>query len=295
MWPNSGMLRDPGYGPASGYNVLHSIDRTVDMSPLIVRLILIWNLLAGFVVVSTQMALAQAQKEPAPLIVAAAADLSSALKDIAQNYERKTGVRLKLSFGASGMLTQEIQNGAPFDVFLSADMEYPRQFIASGAAQAGSLSQYAQGKLVLWIPAGSRLDLAHQGMNVLLDPSVKKIAIANPQHAPYGRAAIAALKHIDLYDRIKDRLVIGENVAQAAQFVESGNAQAGLVARAHAVAPGMQNKGRYWELPGEYYPPLLQGAVVLTRSQHKQEALDFLGYLKSKEASEILGKYGFDK
>jgi molybdate transport system substrate-binding protein len=238
---------------------------------------------------------AQQQTKPVSLTVAAAADLSSALREIAQNYERNTGVRLKLSFGASGMLTQEIQNGAPFDVFLSADMDYPRKLIAAGAAESGSLVQYAEGKLVLWVAADSRLDLVDQEIKVLLDPSVKKIAIANPQHAPYGRAAVAALKHADLYGRVKDRLVTAENVAQAAQFVESGNAQCGFVALAHALAPGMQNKGRYWEIPADYYPALSQGAVVLTRSQQKRAAKDFLEYLKSEQGLAVLRQYGFGK
>ena len=225
--------------------------------------------------------------------MAAAADLSTALKEIGDNYEKKTGVKVKLSFGASGALTQQIQNGAPFDLFFSADMDYPRQLIASGDADEASLYQYAVGKLVLWVPADSPLDLEHRGMNVLLDPSVKKIAIANPQHAPYGRAAVAALKHAGVYDRVADRLVLGENVSQAAQFVESGNAQAGFVALAHAVAPGMRGKGKYWEVPADAYPPLAQGVIVLSHSQHKKEAAEFLEYIKTKEAAELLRKYGF--
>ncbi|HZQ95923.1 MAG TPA: molybdate ABC transporter substrate-binding protein [Candidatus Sulfotelmatobacter sp.] len=255
----------------------------------------IWLVITGFLPLSAMPAESQENQQAVELAVAAAADLSSALKEIGSDYERKTGVRLKLSFGASGMLTQEIHNGAPFDVFLSADMDYPRQLVAEGAAEAGSLSEYAVGKLVLWVPAGSRLDLEHQGMNALLDASVKKIAIANPQHAPYGRAAIAALKHAGLYERVSDKLVMGENVSQAAQFVESGNAQAGLVALAHAVAPGMQGKGRFWEVPGQDYPPLAQGAVVLAHSRHKKEAALFLQYLQSAEVSGILRKYGFTK
>lgn len=237
----------------------------------------------------------QQQKTSGELTLAAAADLSAALKEIGDSYERKTGLRLKVSLGSSGMLTQEIQNGAPFDIFLSADMDYPRQLIAAGAAEANSLAQYAVGKLALWVPSDSRLDLQHQGMNVLLDPAVKKIAIANPQHAPYGRAAVAALKHAGLYDRVSNRLVMGESVAQAAQFVESGNAQAGFVALAHAVAPGMQGKGRYHEIPSDAYPPLAQGAVVLTHSQRKEQAMAFLRYLQSNEATDILRKYGFTK
>ena len=234
------------------------------------------------------------QKANSPeLVVAAAADLSAALKEIGDGYERKTGVKIKLSFGASGALTQQIQNGAPFDLFFSADMDYPRQLIAAGDADGATLYQYAVGKLVLWVPAASPLDVALKGMDILLDPLVKKISVANPQHAPYGRAAVAALKHAGLYDRVADRLVLGENISQAAQFVESGNAQAGFVALAHAVAPSMQGKGKYWEVPPDFYPPLAQGVVVLTHSQHKREAADFLEYIKTKEVAESLRKYGF--
>lgn len=251
-----------------------------------------WTLLA-WVVLSVPSGWAQQKKSSAELVVAAAADLSAALQEVADRYEKKTSVHLKLSFGASGALTQQIQNGAPFDLFFSADMDYPRQLIAAGAAEQASLYQYAVGKLVLWVPADSPLDLDHASMNVLLDPSVKKIAVANPQHAPYGRAAVAALKHAALYDRVADRLVLGENVSQAAQFVESGNAQAGFVALAHAVAPAMRGKGKYWEVPADFYPPLAQGVVVLSHSQHKKEAAEFLEYIKTKEATELLQKFGF--
>jgi len=236
---------------------------------------------------------AQEKKSVPELRVAAAADLSAALEEIAQAYEHKTGVKVKLSFGASGALTQQIQNGAPFDLFFSADMDYPRQLVTAGYADGSTLYQYAVGKLVLWVPADSVLDIEHKGMNVVLDPAVKKIAVANPQHAPYGRAAVAALKHYGLYDRIADRLVLGENVAQAAQFVESGNAQAGFVALAHALAPGMQGKGKYWEIPADAYPPLAQGVVALSHSQYKKEAAEFMEYVRTKEAVEVLKKYGF--
>lgn len=227
------------------------------------------------------------------LTVAAAADLSSALKDIGDGFEKKTGVPLKLSFGASGALTQQIENGAPFDVFFSADMDYPRQLVRDGQADGSTLYQYAGGKLVLWVPADSPLDVEHKGIAVLLDPSVKKISIANPQHAPYGRAAVEALKHAGLYDRLADKIVMGENVSQAAQFAESGNAQAGFVALAHAIAPAMQGKGKYWEVPGDYYSPLAQGVVIISRSPDKKAAAQFLEYIKTKEARETLQRYGF--
>jgi molybdate transport system substrate-binding protein len=234
-----------------------------------------------------------AQTSPREITVAAAADLSSALKDVAADFQKQSGIGVKLSFAASGALTQQIENGAPFDVFFSADMDYPRQLIAGGKADGASLYRYAVGKLVLWVPADSPLDVEHKGMSVLLDLSVQKISIANPQHAPYGRAAEAALKHENYYDRISSKLVLGENIAQAAQFVESGNAQAGFVALAHAVAPNMKGKGKYWEVPAEDYPQLDQGVVVISASAHKKEAEQFVAYIKTKDAMEVLRRYGF--
>jgi molybdate transport system substrate-binding protein len=227
------------------------------------------------------------------ITVAAAADLSSALQDVTNNYEKRTGISVRLSFGASGALMQQIQNGAPFDLFFSADMDYPRQLISSGHADAATLYLYAVGQLVLWVPKDSPLDVEHKGIDVLLDPIVKKIAIGNPQHAPYGRAAAAALKHYGLYEKVSARLVLGENISQAAQFVESGNAQVGFVAFAHVVAPAMQGKGKYWVVPADAYPPLDQGVVILSSSPHKQEAVAFLNYVKSSEATSVLKRYGF--
>jgi len=241
---------------------------------------------------SVPSALSAANRE---ITVAVAADLSSALGEIAANYEKRAGVAVKLSFGASGALTQQIQNGAPFDLFFSADMDYPKQLIAAGQADGATLYRYATGELVLWVPRDSPLEVERRGMDILSDPSVKKIAIANPQHAPYGRAAVAALKHFGWYEKVSDRLVLGENVSQAAQFVESGNAQIGFVALAHAVAPAMQGKGRYWTVPADAYPALDQGVVLITHSAHKQEAEAFLEYIKSAEVAAILRRSGFSR
>ncbi len=262
---------------------------------LIKRVILIYLLSTlGLCFLSSTYASALQSANSRELLVAGAADLSSALQDIADRYQKRTGITLKLSFGASGALTQQIQNGAPFDLFFSADMDYPHRLIAAGDAEADSLYEYAIGKLVLWVPADSPLDLNQKGMNTLLDASVHKIAIANPEHAPYGRAAVAALKHAGLYDRVSDRLVLGENVSQAAQFAESGNAQVGFVALAHAAAPSMQGKGKYWIVPAEDYPPLAQGVVIVSHSQHEKEAAEFLAFIKSKEIQDLLRKYGFE-
>jgi molybdate transport system substrate-binding protein len=227
------------------------------------------------------------------LNVAAAADLSVVLPELVSGFEKSTGVAVKLSFAASGALTQQIENGAPFDVLFSADMDYPKQLIADGKADGSTLYRYAVGQLALWVPASSSLDVEHKGVNTLLDPSVKKIAIANPQHAPYGRAAAAALKHYDLYDKVSGKLVLGENIAQAAQFVDSGNAQIGFIALARALSPAMQGKGKYWIVPADAYPPLDQGAVVISHSPHAKDAMAFLQYMKGAEALAVLRHYGF--
>src|ERR1700730_10228895 len=178
--------------------------------------------LAALLAMACGLLVPQAECAGREINVAAAADLSSALQEISANYEKRTRVGVKLSFGASGALTQQIQNGAPFDLFFSADMDYPKQLIAAGQADGATLYRYAVGRLVLWVPKDSPLDVERKGTDVLLDPAVKKISIANPQHAPYGRAAVAALKHYGLYEKLGDRLVMGENISQAAQFVESG-------------------------------------------------------------------------
>src|ERR1700733_4480605 len=227
------------------------------------------------------------------LVVAAAADMSAALPDLANAYTKKTGQSVKLSFGASGNLTNQIRNGAPFDIFFSADEQYPQQLIGEGLATKETLYRYAVGRLVLWVPNDSPLDLSKLGIKALLEPSVKKISIANPATAPYGRAAAAALRHFGIYDQVASRLVIGENISQAAQFVESGNAQAGLVALSHALAPAMKDKKKWWRVPLDAYPPLNQAAVVLSKSKQQDAARKFLQFLSSPEARSLLAQYGF--
>ena len=227
------------------------------------------------------------------ITVAAAADMSSVLPQIVAAYTEKTGQSVKLSFGASGSLTNQIENGAPFDIFFSADEQYPQQLIKEELALKETLYRYAVGQLVLWIPADSPLVLSELGINTLLDPSIKKIAIANPATAPYGRAAEATLRHFGIYDKVSSRLVVGENIAQAAQFVETGNAQAGLIALSHAVAPALKDRGRYWKVPLDAYPTLNQAAVVLSKSKQKDAARKFLEFVRTPEATSLLTSCGF--
>ena len=225
------------------------------------------------------------------ITVAAAADLSFAFQDIAARFEKETGHSIKLSFGSSGNFFSQIENGAPFDMFFSADIEYPKKLEAAGLAEPGTLYQYARGEIVLWVPKQSKIEVRR--LTVLLDPAIQKIAIANPQHAPYGRAAVAAMQHENIYERIQDKLVFGENISQTAHFVESGNADAGILALSLALAPALKEKGKYLEIPVSDYPPIEQGCIILKSSQKKDLARQFLAFLKKPEITRLLRDYGF--
>lgn len=241
------------------------------------------------VLVSAWAGTAQASE----LSVAAASDLNFAFKEIVAHFERQTGTHVKLSLGSSGNLFSQIQNGAPFDLYFSADIRYPQKLEESGHAVPGSLYRYATGRIVVWVSARSPLDIARRGIDALRDPSVRKIAIANPKHAPYGRAAVAAMEHFNIYEHVKDRLVLGENVSQAAQFVESGAADIGVIALSLALAPPVEQKGRYWEVPLDAYPPLEQGAVIVRRGANQEGARALLAFVQGMEGQAIMHQYGF--
>jgi molybdate transport system substrate-binding protein len=225
------------------------------------------------------------------LRVAAAADLQFAMGELARSFEEKTGTKVEVTYGSSGNFRAQIENGAPFDVFFSADKFYPQQLVSAGAADAETLSIYAQGHLVIWAPPGVDLHVAEKGLEVLKDSRIQKIAIANPEHAPYGRAAVAALQKAGLYDQVKSKLVYGENISQAAQFAQSGSAQIGLIARSLTFAESMKD-GEQWQIPAELYPALEQAAVVTHSSSNKTAARAFLEFVKSEAGGKILTKYG---
>ena len=234
-----------------------------------------------------------ANAKAAELRVAAASDLSFVLPEIVAGFEKQSGAQLKLSFGSSGNFAAQIQNGAPFDVFMAADISYPRKLIEGGFADGGTLFIYGSGRIVVWVPKTSKLDFEREGWRALADAKVARIAMANPQHAPYGRAAVAAMKHEKIYEALKPKIVSGENVSQAAQFVQSGNADAGIVALSLVLAPGMRDKGKYWVVPTDSYPALEQAAVAVKSSTQPMLARAFIEYLGSPAAQELLRRYGF--
>ncbi|HEY6386522.1 MAG TPA: molybdate ABC transporter substrate-binding protein [Candidatus Acidoferrum sp.] len=224
--------------------------------------------------------------------VAAAADLKFAMQDVAARFEKQTGTKVDVTYGSSGNFFSQFQNGAPFDLFFSADIDYPRKLEAAGLAEPGTLYEYAIGRIAIWTPADAKVDVANLGWKTLLDSSVQRIAIANPEHAPYGRAAVAALQKAGIYQQVKPKLVYGENISQAAQFVQSGNAQAGIVAMSLAVSPGMKD-GKRWEIPAGMHSPIEQAAIVLKSAANIEAARTFLEFVKSQAGRATLAKYGF--
>jgi molybdate transport system substrate-binding protein len=224
--------------------------------------------------------------------IAAASDLVFCLEALNRQFTNSNpGVTLKSSAGSSGNFFAQIKNGAPFDVFLSADMSYPKELVQSGAAEESSLFQYAIGRLALWT-VKTNLVLTN-GLLALRDPAVKRVAIANPEHAPYGRAARDALRQAGLWEALQPRVVLGDNISQTAQFVQTGNADAGIVALSLVLSPRLAKVGRWVEVPPDTYPPLEQGAVLTRRGRDNKAAQDYLKFLQSGQAREIFDRYGF--
>lgn len=227
------------------------------------------------------------------ITVAAAADLQFAMLDVAARFQKETGKTVKLVYGSSGNFYQQLQNGAPFDIFFSANLDYAKKLEAAGLTDAGSYYEYARGKIVIWVPKDSKLDLA-SGMQSLLSPSIQKIAVANPEHAPYGQAAVAAMRKENVYDKVKGKLVLGENISQTASFVVSGSADMGIIALSLALSPNMKDRGRYAEVPADDYPPIEQACVILGSSKNKEVARQFLSFMKTAAIGAVLKSYGFD-
>ena len=226
--------------------------------------------------------------------IAAASDLRYALGEVTvQLRQIQPELDLQVAYGSSGTFFAQIVNGAPFDLFMSADIEYPRQLASRGLTTPDSEFTYAVGRLVLWVPAASPLDVERGGMETLLDSRVAYVSIANPEHAPYGRAAEAAMREAKVYDRVRSRLVFGENVSQALQFVQSGAAQAGLVALSLAVAPTVKPSGKFWIVPAELHPPIDQGGIILRAAADVEAARAVRAFLLGERGRAILKQYGF--
>ena len=225
--------------------------------------------------------------------VAAAADLRFALDEAVRRFESAHDVDVQTSYGSSGTFYAQLLNQAPFDLFLSADIDYPRQLAARGLTLPESEFTYAVGRLVVWAPAASRVDVAARGVPAAADPAVAHVAIANPEHAPYGRAAVAALESAGVYNAVRPKLVYGENVQQALQFVQSGAADVGIVALSLALAPAIKPQGRYADVPLDAYPRIVQGGVILRWAADAAAARSLRAFLIAAEGRAVLKQYGF--
>src|SRR5262245_30546953 len=254
------------------------------------------TLMKKVVVVICLLCSASLPSQAAEVVVAAASDLGFAVKEIITDFERETGNKVRLSLGSSGTFAAQISNGAPFDVFLSADVAYPQDLEKKGLTEPNSIFVYAFGRIVLWVPNNSPVDVEKLGIQALVAPSISKIAIANPEHAPYGRAAVSAMQHFNVYDKVKNKLVFGENISQAAQFVQSGAAQIGIIALSIAVSDSMRASGKYWQIPVEAYPRMDQAGVILKQARkadHLAGARAFMDMFRSPRGRAILNRYGF--
>ena len=224
------------------------------------------------------------------LLIAAASDLKFTLDSVIYVFSKTHPGKVDVTYGSSGKLTEQIINGAPFDIFFSADMLYPERLKQQGKTSS-EIYHYVTGRLVIW---SKKVDPRKNGMQSLVDPAIKKIAIANPLHAPYGKRAVESLKFYKLSELINSKLVYGENISQTAQFVSTGAADIGIVALSLALSPNMKDEeGKYLVIPNESHQPLKQGAVITLHGKNNKLAATFFEFIKSKTALDIFSHYGF--
>jgi molybdate transport system substrate-binding protein len=220
--------------------------------------------------------------------------LKFALDDVLTSFHKEhADIEVRPTYGSSGNFFAQLSSRAPFDLYLSADIDYPRKLIEAGLAEKDSEFVYAIGQIVVWARKDLPLDVEPQGVQALRDDRVRKIAIANPKHAPYGRAAEAALKQLGVYEAVKDKLVLGENIAQTAQFIETGAADVGVISLSIALAPAMKDKGKYAQIPSDAYPKMEQGGVILKWAKDRAAVDEVRAYVIGPVGRDILQRHGF--
>ncbi len=238
------------------------------------------------------LCLSSATVSAGDLYVAAASDLVYCLKDINDAFNvANPGTNVIVSAGSSGRFYSQVQNGAPFEVYLSADMRYPRKLADEGHADKKTLFQYAVGRVVLWA-VDPKIDVS-KGMQILIDPAVRHVSLANPEHAPYGVAGQAAMQKAGVYSAVAPKLVTAENVSQAAQYVLAGSVEVGIVAMSLVKSPALEGKGKYWTIPADQHSVIEQGAVVTKKGMSNPMAGRYMSFLSTPEARAIFDRYGF--
>ena len=225
------------------------------------------------------------------ITMAAAADLKFAMDEVVTAFKKSNPTEeVEVIYGSSGKAHTQIQQGAPYDLYFSADIAFPQALIKNGFAASTEVTQYALGRIVLW--SGNE-DAPKMTLANLTDPKITRIATANPKHAPYGKRAEEALRASGLWGKIETKMVYGENITQAAQFVQTGNAQVGILALSLAVSPELSSKGGYYLIPDNLHEPLVQGFIILKRAANNKLAKQFADYMGSKDARAIMTRYGF--
>ena len=221
------------------------------------------------------------------ITVAAAADLTPAFEEIGRSFEQATGIKVTYSFGSTGSLAKQIENGLPVDLFAAANTEFIDGLERKGLIVPGSKAPYARGRITIWVNAASGLKI--EKLEDLARPEVEKIGMANPEHAPYGTAAREALQSVGIWDAVKDKIVFGENVRVAMQYAETGNVDVSIV----ALSLSVQSKGRWVLIPEQLHNPLDQALAVIKSTKHEQEARRFVAFVNGPEGRPIMRKYGF--
>ncbi len=252
----------------------------------VVRVATVLALLAA-VASACQVSPTADRREPVTLTVSAASDLTPAFRELGQAYEQETGNKLVFNFGSTGQLAQQIDKGAPVDLFAAADVSYLDALDEQGLLVAGTKQVYAQGRITVWTGAGSPLRV--ERLEELIDPRIRHIAIANPDHAPYGVAARQAMQSAGVWEPLRDKLVLAENAAQTLQYAQTGNVDAAIV----PLSLSIQNGGRWTLIPGDAHKPIIQALAVIAGTKHETEAREFAGYITGPRARPIMRKYGF--
>lgn len=243
----------------------------------------------------TKPAPKRASQAPTKIRVAAATDLRSCLDALTDAFQiEHPNFDLLPTFGASGVLLTQLKSGLETDLYLSADIAYAHDLAAAGLAAEADVFESGQGRLVIWVRNESPIDVAKLGAEALLDTSVRRVAIANPLHAPYGRAAVAALEHLGLHERLNEKLAVGESATQAAQYVESGAAEVGILPLALAKGTRLMERGRFWVVPAEAHPPIRHGGAIHARAIDREATVAFRDFLLSPAGRAILARYGFE-
>ena len=225
------------------------------------------------------------------ILIAAASDLKFAMDSVIRAFAKSNSGKVEITYGSSGKLYEQIANSAPFDIFFSADISYPEK-LKSESKVSSDVYQYAKGRIVIW---SRKFDPRQKEMKSLLDPSIKKIAVANPEHAPYGKRAMESLEYYKISGAVKPKLVYGENISQTAQFISTGAADIGIIALSLALSPNMKNDGKYFLISEDSYQPLTQGAVITIHGKGNKLARSFFDFVKTDKAISILQHYGFSK